>query len=195
MRRAEQALRGRIHTGEVRVPPRAVFIALIPDRYSAGTKKFVDDWALLEQEVRKNPALRGMELRRVELRSGENPVERARAAAAAFAQPGSQLTVGIALGVLPEDQAMALYDFWPIPVDTLDPRLAFSFFYIPEAAVLRNQAQGRGLMPTVSAQFVAWKGNPRPGVWAVEPQVFLPAELWRRFEERLRSQAGLEQAA
>gem|GEM_PF-5472821 len=188
-----EILRQRIASAQVRVPPRAVFIAFVPLR-GLSSRPLVDDWVLLEREAKRNPLLKEIELQRIEVSEGEDVVEKALSLLRQRAQPGSQMTVGFGLGILSAEQSARLREAWPEIRTTADPWLAYSARYIQKEMLDVARFQHRHLMPTLSEQFADWITDPSPGVRVFLPKVTLPKELWVEFEWLLRNQAGLEQA-
>jgi len=192
LRQAEELLKRRLHSAEIHVPTGAIFIGIAPPGGMPERTLFVDDWTLLEREVRNGPGIEGLELRRVEAWRHE-AVERALEIAREYAQPGRQLTVGIGLGVLSDEQARALWELWSVPLTTADPQLAVSFLYVPLEEALAARSTGRPLLASFSSLFAEWLARPM-GVRRVVPEVTLPEKLWKEFEERFRNQAAAEQA-
>jgi hypothetical protein len=192
--RAAAQTEGRVKSAQMNVPARALFIAFVPaERKGAGS--LVDDWGVLRREVGRNPQLRELELRRVPIQPGEDVVERGLSLVQELAVPGSQRTVGFALGVLSQEQAVRLHRSWPQVRRTDDPWLSYSAWYVPQEALDAARSRQQDLLPSISLQFAEWLERPFPGAWPIVPEVALPLELWQIFEERLRTQAGLEQAA
>lgn len=184
---ARRDLRSMIQSIRPRIPPGAVFIALVPRGDTPVTRGVVDDWNLLEQEVKRHPGLKEMTLVREELSPGEDIMKRARAVAERFNLPGRQLTVGIALGVVSGEKVKTLYHVWPTVLQTTDPLLALSFIYTSrEKLGFGEQAP----MPSYSALFTAWASDPAPGLMQVLPRLTLSEELWKDFEGLIRTAAG-----
>jgi hypothetical protein len=176
---------------EPQVPPGAIFIGLIPPVSEPGERLFVDDWALIEREARRNPKFRGIVLHRYPLIPGENLVEQVRKITQelGYLAQGRQHTVAIALPVLSEEEAQSLERFWAERPTTEDPNLFFSFHYIPRSHIQRQSVAS--FVPL----FENWANGKIFGIHTVEPHLALPPELRRLFEERINAQAGLEQAA
>ncbi|MBI3333744.1 MAG: hypothetical protein HYZ93_06620 [Candidatus Omnitrophica bacterium] len=194
LREASRRSRAAIQHLNPRVPPGAIFVALVPAANSSGERGLADDWVLVEEAVGRDPELQGLTLLRFQLLPGEDAVERAKEIAGEYAQPGRQLTVGIALGVLPEERAKELDQLWPSDsIRTDHPLLAASFIYTPARELDRLRKEGRFPLPSVSGQFRAWVNRGGVGLIVALPELELPSKLWPIFEERLRRQAGLEE--
>lgn len=188
VRRAFQAVRPR-------VPPGAIFVAVVPAGDSPQARGFVDDGGLIQEAIEHDPELHGVAFVPQKLLPGEDPLERARAIAQQYAVPGRQLTIGIALGLLSDQQAGVLYEIWPSILQTTDPQLFLSFIYTPSDALDQAEREGRYRMPSLSSQFRRWAQTGRNGLIIDLPEISLPPALWQEFEHSLRGQAGLEEAA
>lgn len=179
-----------------RVPPGGIFIALVPAGRTPAERGIVDDWPLIQAAVERDPELKGLTLMRLRLLPGEDVVTKAREIALRYSIPGRQFTIGIGLGVLPEDRAKTLYTVWPgSSLDTKHPLLGLSFVYTPEEWLLKNREAGSSPMPSLSSQFKAWLNHGKMGLIEDFPLVQLPQAVWDLFEQQASSHVRLEQAA
>ena len=185
-----------------RVSSGSIFVGLTGSESAAG---WVNDWEFLDAQVRKNPFLSGVSLIREEIPPGMDRLERALQLAHDLALRDPHQSVGIAVGVLSRVETERLQDFWPGdfqqgtfgPLDTLDPRLNVTFIFTPAEELEAARQEGWPLVSSFSAQFAAWAQREMPNVGLLEvlPDLTLPQHLIQRFEEYLRSRAGLEEAA
>jgi len=190
---ARRDLQRTIQSIQPRIPPGAVFVVLVPLGDSPRARGVIDDWSLLVKEIKRHPGLQTLTLVREELSPGEDPVQRARAVAERFNLPGRQLTVGIALGVVPKAEAETLYNLWPQPLLSTDPLLALSFIYTPREKISSYLFEERAPVPSYSSLFAAWASDPHPGLMSILPGLTFSQELWNGFEDLVKITSGLEE--
>ena len=190
LQKAEEDFRRAMESCRSQVPSGSVFIGL-----QFGQPGIVNDWPFVSKMVRDRGL--GVRLEQVALSSGEDPLPWAREIAVEYAQAGFQGNLGITLGVVSRRRAEELYAMERLAEELhrVHPGLFVSFIFSFEERLREEQVLTRRPVPSYSAWFSAWVSDPVPGLMPVLPGVVLPPELWRAFEERLNSQAGLEQAA
>ncbi len=193
VKRAVMIVRRWLDRVKVRIPQRAVFVVFVPAGGHSGKELLLDDWKLIEEAKAHRGALSGIEIHRVEMKIGEDVVDRALGIARELALP--KLTVGFALGVLKPEEIRRLRAGWLESTAVRDPGPAQSFLFISQEEMEAARSQSLSRTASLSAMFLEWLRHPGSGICLVKPPVLLPRELWHDFERSLQSQAGLEQEA